>query len=71
MGKIRNFHVAKKVNAELRWVPGHSEIIGNKEVDSKARAALSLLPSRQTPLHHISLAYLRRLMHQSFQYLVD
>lgn len=36
--------IAQKVNAVVRWVPGHSHIPGNEEADTEARAALHLLP---------------------------
>lgn len=54
MGKIKDFHDgAKKLNAEVKWTPGHSDIDGNEEADVETRATLSLLPSRQTPPSHI------------------
>ncbi|KAI0993393.1 hypothetical protein K3495_g14791 [Podosphaera aphanis] len=56
--------VARKAKAEIIWVPGHSKISGNEEADAEACAALQRLPPRQTQLGHITLAYLRRLMHQ-------
>ena len=72
MWETRTFHdIACKVGAETRWVPGHSKIIGNEEADAAARSALQLLPSRQTEPDLITLAYLRRLMHNRRQELVD
>lgn len=68
----RIFHeVACKANVEIRWVPGHSKISGNEEADTEARAALELLPARDTPHSYIILAYLRRLMHLRRQKLLD
>lgn len=68
----RTFHdVASKTNVEVKWVPGHSKINGNEEADSEARAALHDLPTRETPPGYITLAYLRRLMHQRRQTLID
>lgn len=66
------FHdLAKSVNAEFRWVPGHSKIIGNEEADAEARAALQELPGRDTQAGYITLAFLRRLMQQRRQVLVE
>ncbi|KAI0994969.1 hypothetical protein K3495_g13213 [Podosphaera aphanis] len=70
--KIRIFHhVARKVNAVVRWVPGHSKITGNEEADEQARAALQELPAPQSTPEYITLAYLRRLMYQRRQDLID
>ncbi|KAI1001434.1 hypothetical protein K3495_g6764 [Podosphaera aphanis] len=65
--------VAQKVKAEIMWVPRHSKIIGNEDADAdaEARAALQRLPQRQTKLGYMTLAYLRRLMHQRWQSLID
>ncbi|KAI1000293.1 hypothetical protein K3495_g7902 [Podosphaera aphanis] len=63
--------VAKKANAHIRWVTGHSEISGNEEADAAARAALQELPPRHTQPGYITLAYLRRLMQQYRQNLID
>ena len=65
------YYLTQKINAEVRWVPGHSKIGGNEEADVAARAALQSLPPRQTQPGHITLAYLHRLMHQRRQNLVD
>ena len=51
------------MKAEVRWVPGHSNIMGNVEADREARAALSTLPARNISPTYMTLAYLRRLMH--------
>lgn len=68
----RTFHeVEKRANAEVRWVPGHSNITGNVEADAQARAALRMLPERNIPPSYITLAYLCRLMHQRRQTLID
>lgn len=68
----RLFHcLAKSVNADFRWVPGHSKISGNEEADAEARTTLRDLPERQTQPNYISLAYLRRLMQQHRQQLVE
>ncbi|KAI1002860.1 hypothetical protein K3495_g5342 [Podosphaera aphanis] len=70
--KTRIFHhVASKVNAVVRCVPGHSKITGNEEADVQARAALQELPAPQNTPEYISLAYLRRLMYQRRQDLID
>jgi ribonuclease HI len=43
--EIRDFYdIACKTNAEVRWVPGHSKIEGDEEVDTLARGALQLPP---------------------------
>ena len=55
----------------MRWVPGHSKILGNEEADAEARNALNRLPAQQDQPKNISLAYLRRLMHHRRQQLVD
>lgn len=56
-------------------MPGHCKIRGIEEADvdadAEARAALLLLPIRETSPSHITLAYLRRLMHQRRQKLID
>ncbi|KAI0995667.1 hypothetical protein K3495_g12514 [Podosphaera aphanis] len=68
----RVFHeVAKKANARVRWVPGHSRISENEEADAAARAALQELPPRLTQPGYITLTYLRRLMRQYRQNLMD
>ncbi|POS84839.1 hypothetical protein EPUL_004095 [Erysiphe pulchra] len=68
----QSFHdVARKSNVEVRWVPGHSKITGNEEADSEARKALRLLPARDSTPVYITLAYLRRLMNQRRQKLID
>ncbi|KAI0998194.1 hypothetical protein K3495_g9999 [Podosphaera aphanis] len=68
----RVFHeVAKKANTHVRWVPGNPRISRNEEVDAAARAALEELPPRQTQPGYITLAYLRRLMQQYRQNLID
>ncbi|POS86227.1 hypothetical protein EPUL_000399 [Erysiphe pulchra] len=54
------YGLAKPVNAEFRWVSDHSRIIGNKEADAEARAALRDLPERQTQSDYITLADLLR-----------
>lgn len=70
--EARRFYViADKAKAEVRWVPGHSNIIGNEEADAAARAALQFLPHRQVQPANITLAYQRRLMHQRQQELLD
>ena len=70
--KTRIFHhVARKVNAVVRWVPGHSKITENDEADEQARAALQELPAPQSTPEYITLAYLRRLMYQRRQDLID
>ncbi|POS85318.1 hypothetical protein EPUL_003041, partial [Erysiphe pulchra] len=65
------YEVAKRANAEVRWVPGHSNIMGNVEADAQARAALRMLPERNISPSYMTLAYLRRLMHQRQQILLD
>lgn len=70
--KTHVFHdVAIRVNEEVRWVPGHSKICGNEEVDAVARIALQALHSLLSILDEILLAYLSRLMYQHHQELVD
>ncbi|KAI0994371.1 hypothetical protein K3495_g13811 [Podosphaera aphanis] len=64
-------HVARKVNAVVRLVPGHSKITVNEEADEQARAALQELPAPQSTPEYITLAYLRRLMYQRRQDLID
>lgn len=66
------FHIlAKNMNAESEWASGHSGIRGNVEADKEARAALRDLPRRNTQSGYITLAYLRRLMQQRFQDLIQ
>ncbi|KAI0993756.1 hypothetical protein K3495_g14428 [Podosphaera aphanis] len=66
------FHnVAQRVMAEVRWVPGHSKIRGNEEADLEARAALQLLPIRDTSPEHMTLAYVRWLTHYHQQSLLN
>ncbi|KAI1005706.1 hypothetical protein K3495_g2518 [Podosphaera aphanis] len=68
----RVFHeVAKIANAHVRWVPGDSRISGNEESEAAARAALQELPPRPAQPGYINLAYLRRLMQQYWQNLID
>lgn len=62
--------LAKSVNAEYIWIPGHSRISGNEQADAEARTALKDLPERHIQLGLITFAYLRQLMHQKFQHLV-
>ncbi|KAI1001032.1 hypothetical protein K3495_g7166 [Podosphaera aphanis] len=70
--KTRIFHhVARKFNAVVRWVPGHSKITGNEEADEQARAALQELPAPQSILEYVTLAYLRRIMYQRRRDLID
>ena len=67
-----DFHnIARKLQIEVRWVPGHSKIRGNEEADAEARAALRDLPERNTQPGYITFAYLRRLMQQRRQELVE
>ena len=65
------YKLTQRINAKVRWVPGHSNNGGNEEADAEARAALRSLPPRQTQPGHTTLAYMRRLMHQQRQKLVD
>lgn len=68
----RDFHdLTQMIHAEVRGVPGHSNIGGNEEADAAARAGLLALPPRQTQPSHTTLAYQRRLMYQLRQSLVD
>lgn len=52
-------------------MPGHSSIRENEEVDKEARYALQLLPARGSPPDKITLSFLRRLMHQRRQNLIN
>ncbi|POS87841.1 hypothetical protein EPUL_001568 [Erysiphe pulchra] len=63
--------LAKSIYAEYRWVPRHSRIIGNEVADAEARTALRDLLERHTQPGFITLAYLRRLMQQKRQLLVE
>lgn len=66
------FHnLAKTSNAEFRWVPGHSNVRGNEEADAEARIALRDLPERNSQPTYITLSFLRRLMQQRRQELVE
>ncbi|KAI0996528.1 hypothetical protein K3495_g11653 [Podosphaera aphanis] len=69
---VRSFYVlSKKAGAMVKWVPGHSGIQGNVEADSVARSALRGLPNPEIQPEQLSLAYLRRLMNQRRQALLD
>lgn len=65
------YEIAQRANAEVRWVPGHSNIKGNEETDAEASAALRTLPARNILPSYMTLASLRRLMHQRRQMLID
>lgn len=52
------------MNAEFKWVPGHSKINGNEEADVEARTTLKDMPERENKSNYITLACLRRLMQQ-------
>lgn len=52
-------------------MPGHSNIRGNETADASARAGLSQLPQPDTVPRVITTAYLRRLMNQKRQELLD
>ena len=52
-------------------MPGHSKMRGNEEADLEARTALRDLPGGNTEPNYITLTYLRRLMHQRRQDLVE
>ncbi|KAI0993691.1 hypothetical protein K3495_g14493 [Podosphaera aphanis] len=47
------------VTITLEWVPGHSDILGNIEVDKMAKEAAQELPDQSYPM---SLAYLSKLI---------
>lgn len=67
----RFYNLAKQGDVTVRWVPGHSQIRGNEEADAAARAALVQIPNRQTNPKNISQAFLRRLMQQRRQIILD
>lgn len=68
----RDFHnLTLKIQAEVKWVPGRSNISGNEEADATARARLLTLPPLQAQPSHTVLAYQRRLMYHSGKILVD
>ncbi|KAI1005862.1 hypothetical protein K3495_g2359 [Podosphaera aphanis] len=69
---VRSFHaLSKTAEVMVKWVPGHSGIQGNVEADSIARSALRGLPNLETQPGQLTLAYLRRLMNQRRQALLD
>ncbi|KAI0991356.1 hypothetical protein K3495_g16831, partial [Podosphaera aphanis] len=69
---VRSFHaLSKTAEVFVKWVPGNSGIQGNVEVDSIARSALRGLPNLEIKPGLLTLAYLRRLMNQRRQALLD
>ena len=69
---VRSFHaLSKTAEVFVKWVPGHSGIQGNVEADSIARSALRGLPNLEIKPGLLTLAYLRRLMNQRQQALLD
>lgn len=72
MGVARRFQeLANTFDVTIKWVPGHSKIRGNEAADASARAGLSQLPQPDTVPRVITTAYLRRLMNQKRQELLD
>lgn len=65
------YQVAAGRRIYVRWVPGHSEITGDKKADKEARAALGQLSPKFSTSEKIILAYLRRLMHRERRELID
>ena len=69
---VRQFRtLAQQAQVLLTWIRGHSGIRGNEEADLVARTALRDLPSQHEQPEKITLAYLRRLLKQRRQTLLD
>lgn len=69
---VINFReLAHMAHVSVKWIPGHSEIRGNDEADAEARAGLRQLPQRNVSPESISHAFLRRLVNQRRQSLLD
>ena len=55
----------------MKWVPAYFRIQGNKEADRAARSGFRQLPSKDSQLGFVALAYVRRLMNRKRQALLD
>ncbi|KAI1003652.1 hypothetical protein K3495_g4558 [Podosphaera aphanis] len=72
LGDVHTFYtLSKTAEVATKWVPGHSGIQGNVEVDSIARLALRGLPNLDTTPGKLTLAYLRRLTKKRRQEMLD
>ena len=59
---IRNFRaLSSKAKLLVMWVPAHSGVQGNEEVDAIDRATLRKMPTSDTQLGTIIMAYLHRV----------
>lgn len=63
--------LAKSEKAQFKLIPGHSNISGNQEVEAEACAVLLDQLEKYSQSSFITLAYLRLLMRQKSQNLVE
>nr|ABW72065.1 TE1b [Blumeria hordei] len=64
--------LSKNARVSVKWIPAHSGIEGNEEADRAARfRASGNLPIKESQPGSVTLAYVRRLMNQKRQALLD
>ena len=69
---VRQFRaLSKKALVSVKWIPAHSGIQGNEDVDRAARSGLRQLPSKDSQPGSVTMAYVRRLMNRKRQALLD